>query len=100
MGSKRRRSRQNSWPLCSKLKTFARGREGISGLGLRPEVGASCPLASLLPAPQAAQKTRELLQRHSEEPLIVDTVSTESLSVSYWGWGVSQGLGRGVLPGR
>ncbi|XP_054425412.1 alanine--tRNA ligase, mitochondrial [Pteronotus mesoamericanus] len=30
---------------------------------------------------QAAQKTQELLQRHSEGPLIVDTVSTESLSV-------------------
>ncbi|XP_060471623.2 alanine--tRNA ligase, mitochondrial isoform X2 [Panthera onca] len=30
---------------------------------------------------QAAQKTRELLRRHSEGPLIVDTVSTESLSV-------------------
>lgn len=31
---------------------------------------------------QAAQKTQELLQRHSAGPLIVDTVSTESLSVS------------------
>ncbi|KAM7135218.1 alanine--tRNA ligase, mitochondrial isoform 2-T2 [Molossus nigricans] len=30
---------------------------------------------------QVAQKTQELLQRHSEGPLIVDTVSTESLSV-------------------
>ncbi|XP_053078710.1 alanine--tRNA ligase, mitochondrial isoform X3 [Acinonyx jubatus] len=30
---------------------------------------------------QAAQKTQELLRRHSEGPLIVDTVSTESLSV-------------------
>ncbi|XP_057556460.1 alanine--tRNA ligase, mitochondrial isoform X2 [Hippopotamus amphibius kiboko] len=30
---------------------------------------------------QAAQKTQELLQRHSEGPLIVDTVSAESLSV-------------------
>nr|KAF6503617.1 alanyl-tRNA synthetase 2, mitochondrial [Rousettus aegyptiacus] len=30
---------------------------------------------------QAAQKTQELLQRHSAGPLIVDTVSTESLSV-------------------
>lgn len=30
---------------------------------------------------QAAQKSQELLQRHSEGPLIVDTVSTESLSV-------------------
>nr|KAF6503618.1 alanyl-tRNA synthetase 2, mitochondrial [Rousettus aegyptiacus] len=29
---------------------------------------------------QAAQKTQELLQRHSAGPLIVDTVSTESLS--------------------
>lgn len=30
---------------------------------------------------QAAQKTQELLQRHTEGPLIVDTVSTESLSM-------------------
>uniref|UniRef100_A0A8B9YVL9 Alanine--tRNA ligase n=1 Tax=Bos mutus grunniens TaxID=30521 RepID=A0A8B9YVL9_BOSMU len=30
---------------------------------------------------QAAQKTQELLQRHMEGPLIVDTVSTESLSM-------------------
>uniref|UniRef100_A0A8C0KEH7 Alanine--tRNA ligase n=1 Tax=Canis lupus dingo TaxID=286419 RepID=A0A8C0KEH7_CANLU len=30
---------------------------------------------------QAAQKTQELLQRHSEGPLIVDTVAAESLSV-------------------
>ncbi|XP_065769024.1 alanine--tRNA ligase, mitochondrial isoform X2 [Muntiacus reevesi] len=30
---------------------------------------------------QAAQKTQELLQRHREGPLIVDTVSAESLSV-------------------
>ncbi|XP_028335362.1 alanine--tRNA ligase, mitochondrial isoform X4 [Physeter macrocephalus] len=30
---------------------------------------------------QAAQKTQELLQRHSEGPLIVDTVYAESLSV-------------------
>ncbi|KAI5251198.1 Alanine--Trna Ligase [Manis pentadactyla] len=30
---------------------------------------------------QAAQKTQELLRRHSGAPLIVDTVSTESLSV-------------------
>lgn len=37
---------------------------------------------AVFPAPQAAQKTQELLQRHSEGPLIVDTVSTESLSVS------------------
>ncbi|XP_059034103.1 alanine--tRNA ligase, mitochondrial isoform X2 [Mustela lutreola] len=30
---------------------------------------------------QAAQKTQELLQRHSQGPLIVDTVAAESLSV-------------------
>ncbi|KAI5766775.1 unnamed protein product [Gulo gulo] len=30
---------------------------------------------------QAARKTRELLQRHSQGPLIVDTVAAESLSV-------------------
>uniref|UniRef100_A0A2K5RVM4 Alanine--tRNA ligase n=1 Tax=Cebus imitator TaxID=2715852 RepID=A0A2K5RVM4_CEBIM len=30
---------------------------------------------------QAAKKTQELLERHSKEPLIVDTVSAESLSV-------------------
>lgn len=49
---------------------------------------------AVLPAPQAAQKTQEVLQRHSEGPLIVDTVSTESLSVSI-GVGWPQGLGRG-----
>ena len=38
--------------------------------------------AGSLPTPQAAQKTQELLQRHSEGPLIVDTVAAESLSVS------------------
>lgn len=37
---------------------------------------------AVLPASQAAQKTQELLQQHSEGPLIVDTVYAESLSVS------------------
>lgn len=52
------------------------------------------------PDPQAALKTQELLKRHSEGPLIVDTVPTESLSVSseagkpygrWWGSGDPRG---------
>lgn len=38
--------------------------------------------SAALPVPQAAEKSQELLKRHSEGPLIVDTVSVESLSVS------------------
>lgn len=38
--------------------------------------------SAALPAPQAAEKSQELLKRHPEGPLIVDTVSVESLSVS------------------
>lgn len=37
-------------------------------------------------APQAEEKSQELLKRHTEGPLIVDTVSAESLSVSAGQW--------------
>lgn len=92
MGPKRRRSFSAELlaPLL-KAEDLCQGEGGDFWTG--PQVRSRGQLPSslthpLLPAPQAAQKTRELLQRHSEEPLIVDTVSTESLSVSYWGWGV------------
>lgn len=42
--------------------------------------------AAPLSAPQATEKSQELLKRHSEGPLIVDTVSAESLSVSIVQW--------------
>lgn len=45
--------------------------------------------SAALPAPQAAEKSQELLKRHSEGPLIVDTVSVESLSVSTVGGGTT-----------
>lgn len=39
-------------------------------------------ISTVLPAPQAAKKSEELLRRHAKGPLIVDTVPAESLSVS------------------
>lgn len=62
------------------------GGQGLSGwvsvqkwnIQLRPLCCSS--------APQATEKSQELLKRHSEGPLIVDTVSAQSLSVSAVQW--------------
>lgn len=55
--------------------------------------------SAALPAPQAAEKSQELLKRHSEGPLIVDTVSVESLSVSTLGGPGGWGKGRRMTAG-
>lgn len=92
-------SRQNHWHLCSKPKILAGGGDFWTGAqcgsgGQLPS--RLMPLPSFLaPPPQAAQKTQELLQRHSQGPLIVDTVAAESLSVSAGAGGWPQGLGGG-----
>lgn len=64
-----------------------RGRKGLLDRSqFRSRISMPDPSAAL-PAPQAAEKSQELLKRHSEGPLIVDTVSVESLSVSTVGGG-------------
>lgn len=101
MGPKRRPFQAEPLAPLFKAKAFAgggrgrRGGEGTSGRGFSSEAGQlpSSLTCAVAPAPQAAQKAQELLQRHPPEgSLIVDTVSTESLSVSI-------GVG-GVLTGR
>jgi hypothetical protein len=79
-------ARQSPRHLSSELMAFIEragegGKEGEREGLFRSQLksGASITGPS---APQATEKSQELLKRHSEGPLIVDTVSAESLSVS------------------
>lgn len=98
MGPKRRPFQAEPLAPLFKAKAFAggrgqgKGRDFWTGVQFRKGQLPSRLTCAVPPAPQAAQKAQELLQRHPEGSLIVDTVSTESLSVSI-------GVG-GVLTGR
>lgn len=98
MGPKRRPFQAEPLAPLFKAKAFAGGRGQGEGKGLldrgsvQKEPAAFQPDLCCSSRPQAAQKAQELLQRHPGGSLIVDTVSTESLSVSI-------GVG-GVLTGR